>query len=130
MSVKTFLTILSLIGLLFGVAELLAPETMANIYGAQTSPHAALMSRLFGVALLAWAMIGWFAKDFHDEADLRHVLAPTAFANSAGLIVAAMGTMNGVTNAMGWVSALIFLFGAVGSFYFLTARLPHGLVHN
>ncbi len=130
MSVKTFLTIISLIGLLFGIGELLAPTTMASIYGAQVSPHSALMSRFFGVALLAWAMIAWFAKDFHDEADLRHVLAPSAFAHSAGVIVAVMGTLDGTTNAMGWLSALIFLFGAIGSFYFLTARLPHGLVHN
>jgi len=130
MSVKTFLTVLSIIGLIFGVAELLAPDQMAALYGMQASPASAHVSRLFGAALLAWGLIGWFAKDFHDEADLRHVLSPTALASSIGVIVTFMGSYEGTTNAMGYVSTLIFLFGAAGSFYFLTARLPHGLVHN
>ena len=130
MSVKTFLTVISLIGLLFGIGELLVPDKVAAIYGVQTSPGAAMMSRFFGVALLAWAMISWFARDFHDESDLRHVLAPSALASSAGVVVAAMATMAGTMNALGWFPVLIFLFGALGSLYFLTARLPQGLVHH
>lgn len=46
----------------------------------------------------------------------------TVVGNTAGLIVVAMGTVAGTLNAMGWVAALIYLFGAVGSGYFLIAR--------
>jgi hypothetical protein len=114
MSVKTFLTIISILGLFFGIGELLIPDRLAAIYGIETSRSVEMMARFFGVALLAWALIAWFAKDFHDEADLRHVLAPSGVAHTAGFIVATMGTMSGVMNAMGWVSAAIFLFGAIG----------------
>jgi hypothetical protein len=130
MSVKTFLTIISLFGLFFGVGELLAPDRFAAIYGIETSRSLEMMARFFGAALLAWALIAWFAKDFHDESDLRHVLAPSGVAHTAGFIVAAMATMSGVMNAMGWFSAAIFAFGAIGSFYFTAAASRHGLIHT
>jgi hypothetical protein len=130
MSVRTFLTIISIFGLLFGIGDLLVPDRVGAIYGMEASRSAELMARFFGVALLAWALISWFAKDFHDESDLRHILAPSGFAHSAGAVVAAMGTMSGDMNAMGWTAVAIFLFGAVGSFYFLTAGLHQEMVHT
>lgn len=130
MSVKTFLAIMSVLGLLFGIAYLLIPARMGVIYGVAASPAVEMVSRFFGVALLAWAMIAWFAKDFHDESDLRHVIAPSAFAFTAGAVVSAMGTLSGVMNAMGWTSAAIFAFGAIGSFYFMMAGMQHKLLRT
>jgi len=127
LSVKTFLTFF---GLLFGVADLLVPARVGVIFGMEPSRSAELMARFFGVALLAWALISWFARDFHDESDLRHILAPSGFAHSAGVIVATIGTLSGTMNAMGWTGVLIFLFGAVGSFYFLTADLHQKVFHT
>jgi hypothetical protein len=130
MSVKTFLTIISILGLLFGIGDLLIPDRIGVIYGMETSRAGMLMGRFFGVALLGWAMISWFAKDFHDESDLRHVLAPSGVAHVAGVIVATMGILAGDTNALGWLSVAIFLFGAIGSFYFLTAGSRQRMVHT
>ena len=130
MSVKTFLTIMSIVGLAFGFGNLLFPAQMGALYGMEPARGAEFMARYFGVALLAWATISWFAREFHDESDLRHVLAPSGVAFVAGLIVSTMGTLSGVTNALGWLSAAIFLVGALGSFYFLSASTRHGLIHT
>ncbi len=130
MSVKTFLTIMSILGLLFGIADLLIPARMGAIFGVEASRSSDLMAQLFGAALLAWALIAWFAKDFRDDSDLVHVLAPSGVGHAAGFVVAAMGTMSGVMNAMGWISVAIFLFGAIGSFYFVMAGASHRMVHT
>jgi hypothetical protein len=45
-------------------------------------------------------------------------------ADVVSLIVAAMGTLAGTMNAMGWVAVLIYLFSAVGCGYFLMAKFP------
>jgi hypothetical protein len=42
--------------------------------------------------------------------------------NTVGLIVVVMGTTSGTLNSMGWVAALIYLFGAAGSGYFMMTR--------
>ena len=53
---------------------------------------------------------------------MRSVFIATIIGNTVGLIVVAMGTASGTLNALGWVAALIYLFGAAGSGYFLMAR--------
>jgi hypothetical protein len=79
------------------------------------------MSRLFGGTLLAMAVILWSARDFHDEAALRAVLIGTGIADAVNLVVAIVATSSGTINALGWTTVLIYLCGAVGAAYFLTA---------
>jgi hypothetical protein len=83
-----------------------------------------LTGRLFGAALLALGLIFWFARDNSFES-VRGVLIATGIADTVGLVVVVMGTMAGTTNSMGWVAALIYLFGAAGCGYFMMARSPH-----
>jgi hypothetical protein len=122
MTIKRYFTIISVIGIVFGVGFLLAPEQLGSVYGIKESPDVELGQRLFGAALLAWALIAWFAKDFRDAAALRGVLIGSAVGHAAGVLVSAFGVLSGVMNFVGWSSALIFLFGALGSIYFLMAR--------
>jgi hypothetical protein len=80
-----------------------------------------LMARLFGAALIGLALIFWFSRDGSSES-VRGVFIATIIGNPAGLIVVVLGTMAGTLNGMGWIAALIYLFGAAGSVYFVMAR--------
>ena len=122
MTIKTFFTILAVLAVIHGIAFVLAPDHLASVYGLEHSLAMALLSRLFGSALLAWGMILWFAKDFADAATVRAVLVSTGIADVIGLVVTVMGTLAGTMNQMGWVAVLIYLFGAAGCGYFLTRR--------
>ncbi|SHK34156.1 Tumour protein p53-inducible protein 11 [Bradyrhizobium lablabi] len=123
MTIKTFFTIIAVLALVHGVGFVLAPEQVATSYGMTTSPSSVLMARLFGAALLALGLIFWFARDNSSES-VRGVLIATVIANTVGLVVVVMGTMAGTMNSMGWVAALIYLFGAAGCGYFVMARSP------
>ena len=81
------------------------------------------MARLFGAALLALGLIFWFVRDNSSES-VRGVLIATGIGDVVGLVVVVMGTMAGTLNAMGWVAALIYLFGSAGCGYFVMARSP------
>jgi hypothetical protein len=122
MTIKLFLSIIGALGVVHGVAFIIAPDQVASIYGLQTSPAVVLMSRLFGAALVAWGAILWLAKNFRDEAAIRAVLISTAVAEAISLCFVVQSTLAGTMNAMGWVALLIYLFGAVGSVYFLTGQ--------
>ena len=91
---------------------MLAAGQLVSLYGLETSPSTLLVARLFGGALLAWGAIVWFARDFRDEAAVPAVLMATGVAEVISLGVAAMATLAGTMNAMGWVAVLIYLFGA------------------
>jgi hypothetical protein len=121
MTARTFFTIIAVLALVHGVGFVLVPEQVAAGYGMATSTSTVLMARLFGAALVILGLIFWFARDGSSES-VRGVLVATVVGNTVGLIVVVMGTMAGTLNSMGWVAALIYLFGAAGSAYFVMAR--------
>jgi hypothetical protein len=67
------------------------------------------------------AVILWSARDFHDEAAVRAVLVGLGIADAVNLVVAIMATSAGTINVLGWSTVLIYLCGAAGAGYFLTA---------
>ena len=119
MTIKTFFTILAVLSFLFGIGFVLAPGQVLANYGIENSPALALVGRLFGGALLTLGIILWLAKDFRDEVAVRAVLIAALIGDVVNLVVASMGTLSGASNALGWSTVLIYLFGAVGSGYFL-----------
>lgn len=103
--------VLTILAVPHGVGFMLAAGQLVSLYGLETSPSTLLVARLFGGALLAWGAIVWFARDFRDEAAVPAVLMATGVAEVISLGVAAIATLAGTMNAMGWVAVLIYLFG-------------------
>jgi hypothetical protein len=122
MTIRTFFAILAVLSVLFGIGFVLAPAQVLANYGIEHSPALALLGRLFGGALLTLGIILWLARDFRDDAAIRTVLVAVLIGDAVNLVVATMGTLSGVVNALGWSTVLIYLFGAAGSGYFLMAR--------
>jgi hypothetical protein len=119
MTIRAFLSIIGALGVIHGVAFIIAPYQVASFYGLEQSLAVAFVSRLFGGALLAWGAILWLAKSFREEAAVRTVLVSTGIAEAVSLWVVIAGTLAGTMNTMGWVAVLIYLFGAVGCLNFL-----------
>ena len=122
MTIRMFFAILAVLSVLFGIGFVLAPAQVLANYGVEHSPALALLGRLFGGALLTLGIILWLARDFRDEAAIRAVLVAALIGDAVNLVVATLGTLSGVVNALGWTTVLIYLFGAAGSGYFLMAR--------
>ena len=122
LTLRSFFTILAVLSFLFGVGFVLAPGQVLANYGIEYSPSLALVGRLFGGLLLTLSLILWFAKDFRDEAAVRAVLLGALIGDVVNLVVATMGTLSGTSNALGWSTVLIYLYGTLGSGYFLIAR--------
>lgn len=122
MTIKLFLSIIGALEVIHGVAFIAAPSPVALLYGLEPTVAVALMSRLFGGALIAWGAILWSTKDCRDEATVRSMLVATAVAEAISLVFVVQSTLGGTMNGMGWVAAFIYLFGAAGCAYFLTGQ--------
>ncbi len=120
MTVRTYFAIFAVLSLLFGIGFVLAPALVLSNYGVAESSTVVLMARLFGGTLLAIAVIQWSARDF-PVAAVRPILMGLCIADAVNLVVSIMATMAGTINALGWSTVLIYLCGAVGAGYFLTA---------
>jgi len=122
MTLRSFFTILAVLSFLFGIGFVLAPAQVLANYGIETSPALAPVGRLFGGVLVTLSVILWLAKDFRDEAAVRAVLLGALLGDVVNLVVATMGTLFGTSNALGWSTIVIYLYGTLGSGYFLAAR--------
>jgi uncharacterized membrane protein YfcA len=126
MDAKLYLTIASIIAILYGIGFVLIPAEIAALYGLTPDPTAVLSDRFFGSALLAWGVIGWLARDFQDWSAVRGVLIGTAVGDVVGGLVNIWGTMQGLFNALAWSTTILYLLLLLGALYCLStgARKP------
>lgn len=109
----------TIVALPFGLGFLLAPGAMANLYGVPTDPAANLIGQFFGVCLIAIGLLTWFARGVDDSKAQRAIIQALFIADVLGLIVAVMGMVTGVLNALGWLSVALYLILSLGYSYFL-----------
>lgn len=118
MKLSTLFTANAIVSTLFGLTFVLVPETAMSFYGVTLSPGGALVARLFGAVLLGVAVLTWFARNAGESEALKAIILSRFFCETLGFIVALLGQLAGVVNALGWSTVAIYLFFALGFGYF------------
>jgi FtsH-binding integral membrane protein len=121
MSAKTYLTIASVIAVLFGLAFLLAPTAASSVYGVPADAHTSLILQFFGSTLVGIGAVQWVAKDFRDWDAVRGILIAAIVGDALGLIVNLLGTFQGLLNGMAWTTTIIYVLLIIGAVYCLSA---------
>jgi hypothetical protein len=120
MDSRLYLTIASIVAILYALGFLLIPKTLALFFGGVLEPHETLNLRFGGAADLAWGMILWFARDWNREA-VRGVLISSAVGLAIIIVVNIRGTVMGLLNSNAWVSTVVLGLLLLGALYFLYA---------
>lgn len=120
MDSKLYLTIASIVAILYALGFLLIPTTLALFFSGMLEPHETLNLRFGGAADLAWGMILWFARDWNREA-VRGVLISSAVGLAIIIVVNIRGTVMGLLNSNAWVSTVVLGLLLLGALYFLYA---------
>jgi len=118
MKLGTFLSIVAVVSVLFGIAFVAAPVQTLAPYGIGANEYVAYMARFFGVALFTLGLIVWFARTITDAVGRRAILVGGLIGDVVGFCVALVGQLSGVTNTLGWSTVLIYGVFAVGFAYF------------
>ncbi len=114
MDFKTVATLGAVLSGLFGVGFGLAPAASQALYGATiTDPFTLLLGRYFGSELLLFCAALWALREVLDERVQRRAALGISAGSVCGLLVTSLGLGNGSLNAMGWSSAVIYLFFAL-----------------
>jgi hypothetical protein len=119
MKLKTFMVVNALVATAFGIGFIVVPGQITSAYGPEITPELEYVTRLFGAALLAFAVLTWTARNATDSDTRRAILLALFVGDGVGFIVSLMGQLGGVTNALGWTTVLIYLLLALGFGYFL-----------
>jgi hypothetical protein len=118
MKLSTFLSIVGVVAILFGIGFVLAPAQVLAQYGITADQYVAFISRLFGVALINVGLIVWFARNIIDPLGRGSIVLAGLIADILGFLVALQGQINGLANALGWSTVLIYGLFAIGFAYF------------
>jgi len=122
MKLSTFLSIVGVVAVLFGIGFVAAPAEVLAQYGITADRSVAIMSRFFGAALINIGLIAWFARFIVDPVGRRSIILAGLIGDVIGFFVALQGQMNGDVNSLGWSTVIIYGLFAIGFAYFQFAR--------
>ncbi|MGA9532223.1 MAG: hypothetical protein WBR18_05855 [Anaerolineales bacterium] len=109
MSIQRWMTVVGVLGLVFGLAYLLVPAPLLAFFGIGTTPSLTFAARFFGGSTLGWGVLGLTARGVPGRAGLGAIAGSFAFSFAIGTVLAVWGTLAGAINVYGWVVAALFL---------------------
>ena len=119
------MTVTAVGSLLFGLAYLLVPASLASLYGITidpSSPH----PRYFGSALVGFAAVLWLARKVPSGRALRAILVGAFVASITGLFVAVVQALDVIGNTLEWSTVVIYFLLTVGFGDFVFRTPPPG----
>jgi len=122
MKVKVLLIINAVIATLYGIIMLLIPSQFGSMYGFNATPELIFVSRLLGLYLFATGLLSWLIKDAPSSEPRRAVLFSFLAMDVLGFVVTLIYQLNGVVNATGWSSVVVYLLLGIGFAYLLFAK--------
>jgi uncharacterized membrane protein YfcA len=117
MKLSNLLIVSAVIGAVFGIAFVVASGPLLSIYGITLDKAGTLVAQLFGGALIALAVINWFARNVTDPEARQAVIFGNLAGDVVGFVVILLGQLAGIANAVGWSSVAIYLLLALGFAY-------------
>jgi len=118
MKLSTLFTANAIVSAIFGLTFVSVPGTAMSFYGITLSPGGILIARLFGAVLLGVAVLTWSARNAGESEARKAIILSRFVCETLGFIVALLGQLAGVVNALGWSTVAIYLLFALGFGYF------------
>lgn len=117
MKLSNFLVVKAVISLAFGIAFALMPAPVMSLYGVTLDSGGAMMAQFLGASLIGIGLICWLDRSAGPQA-LQGITLALCIGDTIGFIVALLGQLANLTNALGWVNVVIWLLLALGLGYF------------
>jgi hypothetical protein len=120
MKLSTYAIIVAILAFIYGVAMLIFPVQFGHNYGVTLDPNSTVITREFGAAMFAFAIIYWINRNAPEsDRSWSALLWSGVFFNVAIVIVVLMATMDGLGNSMNWSSIILSAILTLCSLYFI-----------
>ena len=122
MKLNTLMVINAIVAAVFGIAFVLVPAQVIQLYGITVDAPLKYVGQLFGASLVGFAFLTWSARNATDSDARKAIVLALFVSEGVGFIVALIGQLAGVVNSLGWSTVAIYLLLALGFGYFQFAR--------
>ena len=117
MNLKNLFMLNAVVALVFGLAFVLMPAQTGGLYALDFTDGGLLIARLFGAALVSFAVLTWLAKDAKPSGARDAIVLALFIGDAIGFVVSLLAQFAGVANALGWSTVVIYLVLAIGFGY-------------
>lgn len=119
MKLSTFSAIWAVIYFGFGLGLLFIPVQFMTTYGVSLDANGALMARILGASLIAYALTFWLNRNIPStDKSWQNLLLTSFIYNIVDIPIVLMATLNGVMSPMGWIPVGLHIFLAATFGYF------------
>jgi len=122
MKLSTVFLVNAIVALLFGLGFLLIPEATLAPYGLTLDEVGINIARLYGAALLGYAVLTWSARNSEESAARRAIVLALFLSTGVGFVVSVVNQLSGLANALGWSTVVLFLLFTLAYGYFQFAQ--------
>lgn len=122
MTHRTLFLINAILAVLFGLGFLLVPVPLLASYGVELNDAGLFITRLLGSEFIGYAIISWLLKDTPGSSELRAVILAMFVSDLIAFVLALIYQLQGVANALGWLTVAIYLLLAAGFGYFYFSK--------
>jgi hypothetical protein len=118
MKFSTLCIVNTIIAAVFGLGFALVPGSATSLYGVDLSAAGLFVARLLGTSLISFAVLSFLAKDLMKSGARRPVVMSMFVGDALGFIASLIAQLQGLFNAFGWSTVVIYLLLALGWGYF------------
>jgi len=122
MKLNTLMVINAIVAAVFGIALVLVPAQVFQLYGITVDAPLKYVGQLHGASFVGWAFLTWLARNATDSDARRAIVLALFVSDAVGFLVALIGQLAGVVNSLGWLVVASCLLLALGFGYFQFAR--------
>jgi hypothetical protein len=120
MKLSTYAIIVAILALIYGIGLLFFPVRFAQNYGVTLDPASTAVTREYGAAMFAFAIIYWINRNIPEsQRSWSGLLWSSVFFNVAIFVVVLMAEMDGIGNSMNWSTIILTAILTLCSLYFL-----------
>jgi hypothetical protein len=114
MKLYQILTANAVLCALFGLGFVTAPAMQFATFGAETSALAELVARVYGSALLGYALTSWVSRNAGPSPARSAIVVGNLIFHLLGAALLLMGYLAGTLNTMAWLAIVLSLLLALG----------------
>jgi len=120
MKSSVFAIILAILSAFYGLCLLLIPVKFSSMYDATLTASGIYLSRVYGTALGAFAILFWSNRNIpFSDRSWQSLLLATLFSQAINTVINIRELMNGAGNSLGWTTVAVNVLVCLGCLYFL-----------
>jgi hypothetical protein len=122
MKLNVLLIITAILGLFFGILQVIIPGQFSDFYGGQLTDAGKFNGQLIGAAYIGIALLLLIATKSSDAKARQAIVVGSLVHFVIGLAVSLRWQLLKVVNAWGWTTVGLFALLSLGFLYFLVTK--------